>query len=177
MQRREWDREGWTRWLTHVVHRVPLEVVAGATSEDAWLRRQLRSYPAWQFLNEHAAADSRVLTFFGGDHFYAERARLWSEAAAARSVTWDAIDGTRHDVVAGLRRLGITHLLVPKRWPDRTPHHDRLVLLRPDVLLQFPVVFDDYWTVVYRVDAPRRGDASTSGEVEEREAGSSIDHR
>lgn len=160
----ERDREGWTKWLTHVIHRAPLEVVTGVTPEDSYLRTNIRSYPAWQFLNDHAPADARVLTFIGGDHFYADRARLWSDAVAARQVTWDATDVSSHEVVERLGRLGITHLVVPKRAPVRDLEHDRLVVLRPDLLSRFQLEFEDYWTLVYRVGAGSRGEtAGTPG--------------
>ena len=150
----ERDREGWTHWLTHVVHRVPIDVVAGATSAETYLGRQIRSHAAWQILNAGAPPDARVLTFFGGDHFYAERPRLWSEAPAAWAVTWHAVDGEAGHVTAALHRLGITHLLIPKRPPARTEAHDRLVLLRPETLAAFSLIYEDYWAAVYRVDAP-----------------------
>jgi 4-amino-4-deoxy-L-arabinose transferase-like glycosyltransferase len=169
----ERDREGDTRWLTHVTHQLPMAVVLGGASEEEWLRSRIRSYPAWQFLNLHAPSDARVLTFFGGDHFYARRSRLWSEAAAAWPVTWDAIEGLAGNPIEGLRRLGITHLLVPAQPPDRTPEHDRLLLLQPEVLSRFQIVYEDFRTVVYRVDATpdRRGGSAVPDGSE------STDHR
>lgn len=174
----ERDREGWTKWLTHVVHRAPLEVVTGVMAGDAYLRTNIRSYAAWQFLNGHAPAGARVLTFFGGDHFYANRERLWSDAAAARQVTWDAPDADRQEILARLERLGITHLIEPVRAPGRDAEHDRLPLLRPEVLSGFQLEYDDYWARVYRIGAASRGrDTSGPGGSSERDREGASDQR
>ena len=149
----EGDRSGWTGWLTHVVRRVPVEVVAGGVTQDAYLTREVRTFGAWTYLNTHAPADSRVLTFFGGDHFYARRARLWSEAVAARPVTWGATDVPVSTLLDRLNRLGITHVMAPP--PDRRTHDEAaLSILQPATReAAFDVMYEDYWTVVYRVRA------------------------
>lgn len=149
----EGDRSGWTGWLTHVVRRVPVEVVAGGVTHDAYLTREVRTFGAWTYLNTHAPAGSRVLTFFGGDHFYARRARLWSEAVAARPVTWGATDVPVSTLLDRLSRLGITHVMAPP--PDRRTHDEAaLSILQPATReAAFDVIYKDYWTVVYRVRA------------------------
>ena len=149
----EGDRSGWTGWLTHVVRRVPVEVVVGGVTPDAYLTRELRTFGAWTFLDAHTPADIRVLTFFGGDHFYARRARLWSEAVAARPVTWGATDVPVSTLLDRLRQLGITHVMAPA--PDRrTPEQSALSILQPATRdAAFDVIYEDYWTVVYRVRA------------------------
>jgi len=156
----EGDRSGWTGWLTHVVYRPPVEVVLGGVSQDRWLRDHVRSYGAWRHVNEHAEPDARVLTFFGGDHFYAERDRLWSEAVVARPVTWGATasvddpaarERRRAEVVDRLRALGITHLMAPPAR-HRTAEHRALTILREDTLRRsFELVYEDHWAAVYRL--------------------------
>ena len=165
----ERDRIGWSQWLTHVVHRVPVEVVLGGIDEGAWLRSQVRSYAAWEYLNARAPRDARVLTFFGGDHFYSQRARLWSEAVAARPMTWDCTEGDPRELIDRLHGNGITHIIVPPRRPNRTEAHDRLLLLRPETLSHLTLVHRDFWAEVYRLDveaSPRnssaRGDPATA---------------
>jgi len=149
----EGDRSGWTGWLTHVVYRPPIEVVAGGISRDHYLRDHVRSYGAWMHLNEHADPGARVLTFFGGDHFYAERERLWSEAVVARPVTWgatiDQVDG--QEVLARLRALGITHLMAPP-VRHQSAEQRALVTLQEDTLRRaFEPIYEDYWVAVYRL--------------------------
>ena len=158
----ERDREGWNGWLTHVTRRLPVEVVSGGISGDEWLQTEVRSYRAWQFLNSETSAGARVLTFFGGDQFYSARARLWSESAAARPVTWDAV--TCREVLDGLQQLGITYILVPIRPPERTPAHDALPVLSKACVEHYTPVHEDFWTIVYRVDrpAPESGGSTTS---------------
>ena len=153
----EGDRSGWTGWLTHVVYRPPIEVIAGGISQDRYLREQVRSYGAWTYVNEHADPGARVLTFFGGDHFYSERARLWSNAVIARPVTWGATVGEdggsagRQEVLAGLQTLGITHLMAPP--PRHQSAEERaLVILQADTLRRaFEPIYEDYWVAVHRL--------------------------
>jgi hypothetical protein len=146
----EGDRVEWSGWLTHVIHDIPVPVVAGAVSRDAYLDKQVRSAAAWRWIDANTPRGTRVLTFVGGDQFLAHRARLWSEAAAAQPVTWQA----PADVELLMRRihaLGIGYVLVQKPLL-RTPAFDDLVLLRPDVLdAHFDLAYEDFWMLVYRV--------------------------
>jgi hypothetical protein len=100
------------RWLTHVTFGIPLPVVIGAEGREDYLDRRVPSYRAWQYINEALPAGARVLTFSGGDHFYSRRARLWSDAAAARPMTWAAAPGDESRVFEELRHQGVTHVLL-----------------------------------------------------------------
>jgi hypothetical protein len=157
----ERDREGWAGWFTHVIHRLPVEVVSGGISEKEWLESEVRTYRAWQFLNTQTPAGARVLTFLGGDQFYSSRARLWSESVVARPVTWDAADCNA--VLNGLHQLGITYILAPMRAPDRTPAHEALPLLSRECVSHYTAVHEDYWTIVYRVDRPAPESGGSTG--------------
>ena len=149
----EGDRRGWNGWLTHAVHEPPTAVVLGGISDDAWLRAEVRTYGAWQWLNTHVPPGGRVLTFFSGDQLYSERARIWSEAVNARAATWGATTGHRVRVQQALRRLGVSYVLAPAAgW--QTAEHRRLDLLRPGVMgPALERVYDDRFTVIYAVRA------------------------
>jgi hypothetical protein len=146
----EGDRAGWDRWLTHVVRRVPIEVVAGGIPSDQWLRTEVRTFGAWTYLNTGTAQHARVLTFFGGDHFYSQRRRLWSEAVIARPVTWGATDVRLDELLSRLDALGITHVMAPP--PHRqTADQKALTVLQAETLtVAFERVYQDEWTVIYR---------------------------
>jgi hypothetical protein len=102
-------------WLTHVMGPLPISVVIGAESREQYLERRVPSFRAWQFINHHLPADARILTFTGGDHFYSARRRLWSDATAARPLTWGAAAGAEDQVRTALPRRGITHVLFDRR--------------------------------------------------------------
>src|SRR6185503_8510776 len=84
----ERDRHGDLGWLTQVTHEIPLGVVFGGESRDAFLARTVRTYRAWQWSNTHVPPTARVLTFSTGDTLYSDRDRLWSDATSARPATW-----------------------------------------------------------------------------------------
>jgi 4-amino-4-deoxy-L-arabinose transferase-like glycosyltransferase len=114
----EWherDRVGWNGWMTHIMRALPARVVAGAESEPEYLARTVPSFRAWQFINSTLAPTDRVLTFSGGDHLYSTRPRIWSDATAAREVTWGAPAGHEPQALDVARRLGVTHVLFDKR--------------------------------------------------------------
>lgn len=160
----ERDRVGWSGWLTHVMHDLPIAVVAGGMSRQDYLDRQVRSAAAWRWINVNTPKGARILTFPGGDQFLADRARLRSETPVARQVTWDATSGDTDAVVRRLRRLGIEYVLVQKPLL-RTPAFERLDLLQPALLASsFEVAYEDFWMVVYRL---RPADAA-AGTTEQR---------
>jgi len=146
----EGDRVGWSGWLAHVIHDIPIPVVAGAISRDAYVDKQVRSAAAWRWIDANTPRGTRVLTFLGGDQFLADRARLWSETPVAREVTWDAPADTEL-LMRRIRALGIGYVLVQKPLL-RTPDFEHLVLMRPDVLAaHFALAHEDFWMLVYRV--------------------------
>src|SRR5215203_5914181 len=109
----EADRAGWDGWLTHVLRAAPLPVVAGAESEERYLRREVASTGAWRAINARLRPDARVLTFSGGDNFYAARRRLAHDATVARPAVWSETDPAA--AVRALQRLGVTHVLFDRR--------------------------------------------------------------
>jgi 4-amino-4-deoxy-L-arabinose transferase-like glycosyltransferase len=153
----EGDRRGWDGWLTHVVHEPPTAVVLGGISDDAYLRAHVRTYGAWRWIDAHAPAPARVLTFFSGDQLYSQRPRLWSETVTARAATWGATDGNRRQVTEELRRLGIRFVLAPTD-AFRTEEHRRLDLLRPEIMGSvLERRYEDRFAVVYAVRAGAEG--------------------
>ena len=84
----ERDRQGWADYVTHVLRQSPVAVVAGRESEVSYLRRELPTFAAWQFINTDLPDDARVLTFAGGDQFYGRRRRISHDATIARSRHW-----------------------------------------------------------------------------------------
>jgi 4-amino-4-deoxy-L-arabinose transferase-like glycosyltransferase len=114
----EADRRGWSGWLTHVLRDSPLRVVVGRESEAAYLAREVPSFGVWRWINTHLPADVRVLATVGGDHLYADRARIPYDATIARPAVWVGA----HEIdnaAAAQRRLGITHVLFDRRELSR----------------------------------------------------------
>ena len=111
-ERRDWA--GGSGWLTHAVHGMPL-VVIGAESRDAYLRRIVPTYAAWQAANRMLPPNAMVLTWSGGDHFFGTASRLWVFSPAARDAA-AAPTGQERRAFDALRRLGITHILIDKRF-------------------------------------------------------------
>ncbi len=121
----EGDRSGHRGWLTHVVHELPWRVVVGAESQDRYLARSVPSYRAWQYINTHLPSDATVLTFSGGDHYYSQRPRLWSEATVAHPAVWGAPAEKTWQALTNLRLLGVDYVLHDARLlsspPTQTP--------------------------------------------------------
>jgi hypothetical protein len=114
----EWherDRVEWSGWLTHVVRGLPVAVVAGVETENAYLARVVPSYRAWQFIDTTLPRSSRILSFSGGDNLYSNRSRLSSEAIIAHRAVWGAEAGEESAAVRALSDLGVTHVLFDKR--------------------------------------------------------------
>jgi hypothetical protein len=147
----EGERVQFQGWLTHVLHEIPLGVVAGGESQESYLARRLPSYRAWQFINANLPKNARVLTFSGGDHFYSERERLWSDSAAARPATWGAPRGQALQAIAALEQLGVTHVLFDKQMID-SPERVFPALTDSEVISDhFVVEYEDHRYLIGRL--------------------------
>lgn len=147
----EADRRGWSGWLTQTMRLVPLPVLAGAESRDAYLARKVPSYRAWQYIDAHATAGATVLTFSGGDHFYSRTERIWSDSPVARPAAWGALAGQEKPARAALARLRIGYVLFDKRQFEDA-NFRALAISSPamrDCCLE--QVYDDGRFAVYRV--------------------------
>jgi hypothetical protein len=111
----EGDRRGWNGWLTHVLRRVPVEVVVGAESRDAYLTRTVRSYGAWRFINTQLPAEAAILSYPAGDNFFAERRRVWANAPQMLEGVRRLSAGNEQEAFDFLRRWRITHVLIDER--------------------------------------------------------------
>jgi len=114
----EWherDRVGWSGWLTHVIRGVPVGVVSGVETENAYLGRVVPSYRAWQFIDTTLPPSSRILSFSGGDNLYSDRSRVSSDAIIAHAAVWGTEPGREDAAVRALHDLGVTHVLFDKR--------------------------------------------------------------
>lgn len=156
----EWherDRRGWDGWLTHVMRGAPAAVVVGRESESEYLARMVPAYRAWTFVNARLPPDARVLTFSAGDQLYGNRARVWSDAAAARPILDAALASDRAQVLGAARAQRITHVLVDKRGALRD---ERAARIAGDDMLRCCErrLYEDDRFALYEIDdaAPRR---------------------
>jgi 4-amino-4-deoxy-L-arabinose transferase-like glycosyltransferase len=143
------QRVNWDGWLTHVIHRIPFDVVLGKVSQEQYLSRKVPSFNAWRYINNYLPADAVILTFSGGDHFYSERSRIWANATIARPVVWQ----NQHDVQENLlyaRRYAITHILADKK--NMQPGKDYIRILDPILVRNFyENIYEDKHFIVYRI--------------------------
>jgi hypothetical protein len=147
----ELDRVEWDGWLTHVTRRIPFSVVLGRESEEEYLKRSVLSYGAWNYINRHLPADARVLAFSGGDQFYSERDRLWSDATLSRPATWGASQGQEEQARQALFDLGISHVLFDKaQWA--VLRSAQLAITEPAVIDEwYEVEYEDPFYILYRI--------------------------
>jgi hypothetical protein len=149
----ERDREGWSEYLTHVLRQSPIAVVSGRESEVSYLRRELPSFAAWQAINAEAPENARVLTFAGGDNFYAQRRRVPHDSTMARPVVRVPRDNVG-EAIAQLRALGITHVLFDRDELKRLDAY-RLAIASPAIQQACVVVYEDRRVRVCRLDYSR----------------------
>ena len=116
----EGDRRGWDGWLTHVLRRVPVEVLVGAESQESYLTRSVRSYGAWRFINTHLPPDAAILSYPAGDNFYAERRRVWANSPQMLEGVRRLSAGDEDEAFAYLRRWKMTHVLIDEREAARS---------------------------------------------------------
>jgi hypothetical protein len=148
----EGDRRGWDGWLVSVLHGLPISVVIGGESHEAYLSRRVASYAVWQAAQEQLGPGDRVLTWSGGDHFYTPGVdRIWIYAPELFAVS-SAPPGAEAAVLRGLHTHGITHLIVDQRPDDSPEGWDMFAVTGPMARTEwYDQLYADRRYVLYRI--------------------------
>ena len=147
----EVDREGWKGWLTHVIRTLPVRIVSGRESQDDYLTRSVPSYASWRYINTHVPKNACILTFSGGDNYYSERRRIWSDATLARPATWGASAGEEKEALQALADLGISHVLFDKRLLRDLPPGSFAIAQSSILNTWYEREYEDRGFVLYRI--------------------------
>jgi hypothetical protein len=147
----ESDRSASQGWLTHVIHELPLSVVVGAESEEAYLGAKIPSFQAWQYINRNLPADALVLTFSDGDHYYSERRRLWSQSPLGGSVLQKTAGGNGEEAIQDFRRIGVGYILFDKRQTDGADPGASILRETGQASASLKLLYEDRFFALYRI--------------------------
>ena len=153
----EGDREHWNAWLSHVVRTIPMGVVTGRESADAYLRRDVPTYGAWQHLRDAPSNATVVFESGGGDNLYATQPKIPIDAPLARG-GWAEGPGADATVRETLQRLHITHVLLDKDWLAKMASEGAALASPAFRDTHLVLEYEDPRALLYRV-APTRSDA------------------
>jgi hypothetical protein len=136
-------------WLTHVVRKIPLDVVTGKVTQKQYLSSNVASYAAWDYINNNLPEDALILTFSGGDHYYSERSRLWSDSTLARPAVWGANVGQERKMLNALDNLGVDYILFDKEQLT-TKNMASLAITQPEVIDRwYDLAYEDKNFILY----------------------------
>jgi hypothetical protein len=124
--------------IDETIREIPTEVMLRGEPEEYYLRRKIRSYAGWSFINSRLSEHVRVLSFSEGDHFYSQRERLNGWSGRARPAV-SARLGQESQALSTLRQLRVTHILFDKQT---------LPWLRQSALAD-PAIIKKWYTLEY----------------------------
>jgi len=154
---RSWQEGGWRRWAAGLLavgfSAVPAMSAnnalfpvlglrsqdPGQSSEEAYLRHSLDSYPAMEYINRTAPADARILLYREVRSFYLDRYVLVGDPQNEMLIRYEELD-TPEELYARLRALGITSVLVDphlETFSPRVPGFRRAEALMQAVLQRY----------------------------------------
>lgn len=141
--------DSWTNWIDAVIRSIPTDVVLRGEPEEFYLSRKIRSYGAWRFINQNLPLTARVLSFSEGDNYYSQRDRVPYYAVTVYPFVYAQV-GHEDEAIAGLRKLGFTHILFDKRTLQNLA---RTVVIAEPTLMQkcYALEYEDQNFVLYRL--------------------------
>jgi len=104
----------------------PLGYLAGAVSREEYLERHRPEYAAMRFINDDLPQDAKVMMIFMGDRgYYCDREYVFGEGVLGTLFRQSRF---AEDVLAGLQREKVTHLLINdpffQRWAQESLSDD-----------------------------------------------------
>ncbi len=147
MALQETDRKEWSGWLTSVIRTVPIGVVIGGESREAFLKRTVESYGAWKYANQNLPEKARVLTWSSGDQFYTNRESFSYVSTYGYPIAFVGAGGEPM-ALKRLKDLGITDLLVDRRQGDASSY----AVTGPFALANwYDKLYEDRYYILYRI--------------------------
>ncbi|HEX5438863.1 MAG TPA: glycosyltransferase family 39 protein [Gemmatimonadaceae bacterium] len=143
-------------WLNSTLHGVPLGVVLGAETREAYIDRSVPTARAWRFMGHALPSDALVLEYGGGDELYRTRPGIWALAASVRQVAFAPVGDTAA-ALAAAGALGITHVLIDKRFlrsngfPDSTVWSDFALAAPSTRARDYDLLYEDDRALVFRI--------------------------
>ncbi|MGQ0644073.1 MAG: ArnT family glycosyltransferase [Elusimicrobiota bacterium] len=144
--------------LFYLVERVrdPFPAAAGIETREAYLRRKLDAWPAWDYINRNLPADSRVLVIGDQRGYYIQRPYLAPMALLPTPLKeWAGQSADGADLRRRLAGLGFTHLFFNRREAERLESYRVLDLTDQgraawnDLLKGLPRLYEDPGAAVY----------------------------
>ncbi len=90
-------------------------VVFGQQSRDDYITHNFAAYPAMQFINTQLPPGAKVVFYGNPLGFYCDKPYLWGDAQHSTVIPYDQIHSA-DDLRTQLQRLGVTHILVNRRY-------------------------------------------------------------
>ena len=99
----------------------PFNYINGALSRDEYISKYRFEYPAMQYINKSLPSDSRILFIFLGKRgYYCEREYIPDTASTANALhQLVKASNNPREVRLGLKKMGITHLIIQTRFFNR----------------------------------------------------------
>jgi len=129
----------------------PWRIILGEETRGEFLSRLVYNYPAVEFINRALPPASRILFVYGGNAWYFARRSILVDSIF-QDYTFRAslrASASAEDLRAGLKRIGITHLLVNRDLVDRG---------LSDIPPEQGKLLDDFWRrikTLYRAGSNR----------------------
>lgn len=96
----------------------PLPYITGGISRDDYIKKYIPEYPALLYINSNVEIRSKILFIFTGKRgYYCDREYLLDEGMGILKRLIDRAEGPE-DISAGLKKQGLTHMLVDYRLFD-----------------------------------------------------------
>ncbi|MBE9030265.1 DUF1420 family protein [filamentous cyanobacterium LEGE 11480] len=146
----EGDRVQWDGWFANVIYHLPLPVVVGMETREAYLTRQVSAYAAWQYVNAMVEPSAQILSFVNGNYFHSQRA-IWAyyilPMRPAITTQMDQVD----EALACLAKHGIHYVIFDRR--QLAAEHKAFVLTQPQVIQQhYKLLYEDANVLFYQIN-------------------------
>lgn len=118
----------------------PFGYLSGSVSRDEYITRLRPEYAAIQYINRQTPKDSRILFMFIGNRaYYCERDFLFEARDRKYSILKELLQEAKqpYDLYSGLKKLGITHILIRYEMFDKWLQLDLSPILQQKLKFYF----------------------------------------
>lgn len=95
-------------------------VVFGRQSREEYITRGFAAYPAMQFINTQLPARSKIVFYGNPLGYYCDKPYLWGDQQHSTYIPYSSFQ-TAEDFRLALQKIGVTHILVNRRYLDPKP--------------------------------------------------------